>query len=103
MFRNVKEFGARGDGVTDDTDAIQAAISSGERCGSEADSSTKSPALVYFPGTFLHLTGAGTYRVSKPILVYYFTHLSGDPLERPVLRPLPHFEGMYVLLSDKVR
>lgn len=51
VYRNVKDYGARGDGVTDDTEAIQRAIASGDRCGSQADSSTTSPALVYFPRT----------------------------------------------------
>lgn len=60
VYRNVRDYGARGDGVTDDTAAINAAISAGNRCGHGCDSSTVVPALVYFP--------AGNYLVSTPII-----------------------------------
>src|SRR5690349_1570134 len=53
IFRNVKDYGAVGDGTTDDTDAINKAIADGNRCGQGCSSSTTTPALVYFPpGTY---------------------------------------------------
>jgi len=69
VYRNVKDFGAKGDGVTDDTDSINQAISSGSRCGQgTCGSSTITPAVVYFP--------AGTYVMSAPIIAYYTPKLS---------------------------
>jgi len=56
VFRNVKDplFGAVGDGLHDDTAAIQKAISYGTRCGENCGSSSVKGAIVYFP--------AGKYR-----------------------------------------
>lgn len=57
VFRNVKDFGAVGDGVTDDTEAINLAISSGGRCApQECKQSTTSPAVVYFPPGYVVLS-----------------------------------------------
>src|SRR5687768_15653202 len=67
VFRNVADYGATGDGSSDYTEAINAAITDGgNRCGLGCDSSTNTPALVYFP--------PGTYVVSSPIIPYYYTH-----------------------------
>ncbi|KAL4258481.1 Polygalacturonase QRT3-like protein [Pleurotus pulmonarius] len=93
VFRNVKDFGARGDGVTDDTAAINNAISSGGRCGGgSCHSSTVTPALVYFP--------AGTYLVTSPIVPYYYTQLIGDARNLPTLLAAANFVGMAVIDAD---
>ncbi|RDW90033.1 exo-beta-1,3-glucanase Exg0 [Aspergillus mulundensis] len=92
VHRNVKDFGAVGDGTTDDTDAINKAISSGSRCGQGCDSSTTKPAVVYFP--------AGTYLVSKPIVQYYYTQMIGDANSLPVLKASADFSGMAVVDAD---
>ncbi|KAI9887851.1 MAG: hypothetical protein M1823_000373 [Watsoniomyces obsoletus] len=89
IYRNVREFGAIGDGVTDDTVAINRAISSGNRCGKGCDSTTTTPAIVYFP--------PGRYLVHSPIIQYYFTQLIGDALEPPTLLPTANFTGIAVI------
>lgn len=96
IFRNVQEFGAVGDGKTDDTAAINAAISSAgngvERCGWKCDSRTSQPALVYFP--------PGTYLVNKPIQMYYYTQMVGDATNLPVIKAAADWEGMGVIDAD---
>ncbi|PFH50090.1 glycoside hydrolase family 55 protein [Amanita thiersii Skay4041] len=93
VFRNVKDFGARGDGVTDDTVAINNAISSGGRCGGgSCGSSTVTPAIVYFP--------KGTYLVSSPIIAYYYTQLIGDARTPPTLLASSSFNGIAVIDAD---
>ncbi|EEQ89735.1 hypothetical protein RJZ56_004740 [Blastomyces dermatitidis] len=92
IYRNVKDFGAKGDGTTDDTEAINRAISTGDRCGLGCDSSTVTPAIVYFP--------AGTYVVSKPIIQYYYTQLVGDALGLPTIKAAASFQGIAVIDAD---
>ncbi|KAJ5294891.1 hypothetical protein N7508_009712 [Penicillium antarcticum] len=92
VFRNVMDFGATGDGSTDDTAAINKAISSGGRCGKGCDSSTTTPAIVYFP--------PGTYVVSKPIVQYYYTQIVGDAVDLPVIKASAKFAGMAVIDAD---
>lgn len=78
------------DGVTDDTYAIQTAISSGNRCGpGVCQSSTITPAVVYFP--------AGTYLVNSSIIDYYYTQIIGNPNSLPVLKPTANFAGFGVI------
>ncbi|KAF9249955.1 hypothetical protein DTO006G1_5914 [Penicillium roqueforti] len=92
VWRDVREYGAVGDGVTDDTEAINKAISDGGRCGLGCGSSTIYPATVWFP--------AGTYLVSSPIIQYYNTEFLGDPLEVPTILAASSFVGLGVITSD---
>lgn len=92
VFRNVKEYGAVGDGTTDDTEAINKAVADGNRCGEGCDSSTTTPAIVYFP--------PGTYAVSKPIIQYYYSQFVGDINNLPTIKATAAFEGMAVIDAD---
>ncbi|KAB8225907.1 pectin lyase-like protein [Aspergillus novoparasiticus] len=92
VWRNVKDYGAKGDGVTDDTAAINRAISDGGRCGVDCGSSTIYPAVVYFP--------PGTYLVSSPIIQYFNTQFLGDPLDYPTILAASSFVGLGVITSD---
>ncbi|KAF3927655.1 hypothetical protein ABW21_db0201676 [Orbilia brochopaga] len=92
VFRNVKDFGAKGDGVTDDSDAINNAIQAGTRCMKGCDSSTTQPGLIYFP--------SGTYVISKPIIAVYYSQLVGDAGTPPTLKAAASFQGIAVIDSD---
>ncbi|KAL6401099.1 putative glucan 1,3-beta-glucosidase [Ilyonectria robusta] len=93
VWRNVKDFGAKGDGKADDTDAINKAISSGGRCGGgTCTGSTIYPATVYFP--------PGTYKVSSSIIQYYNTEIIGNPLDLPTIIAAPSFVGLGVISSN---
>ena len=86
-YRNVTAFGARGDGVTDDTAAIQAAIDF-ERGGDAGSNADKSAAFVYIP--------AGTYKVTDTLVVWKWTTIQGNALCPPVLllpSRTPGFDG----------
>ncbi|KAI0266843.1 exo-beta-1,3-glucanase [Gloeopeniophorella convolvens] len=92
VFRNVKDFGAKGDGVTDDTNAINAAISAGGRCGEGCATSSTTPATVFFP--------SGTYLVSGSLVLFYYTELVGDPKNPPTLLASSSFGGGSVIDAD---
>lgn len=90
VFRNVKDFGAKGDGSTDDTEAINKAVQDGpNRCIEQCDSRTNAPALVYFP--------PGTYLVSKPIIQTYYTQFVGDAVDVPTLKASAGFQGIAII------
>lgn len=83
-----------GDGVTDDTAAINRAISDGGRNGpSSQETTTTTPAVVYFP--------SGTYVISSSIIDYYITQLIGNPNDLPVLKATPGFTGFGLIDGDQ--
>lgn len=83
-----------GDGVTDDTAAINRAISDQNRCGPwVCQSSTTSPAIIYFP--------AGTYIISSSIIMYYMTQIHGNPNSLPVLKATAGLSGLGVIDASK--
>lgn len=94
VFRNIKDYGAVGDGITDDTAAINLAISSpGNRCApGVCESSTTTPAVVYFP--------AGTYLISGDIIDYYYTTLIGNPNCLPMLKVTSNYTGSFIIDGD---
>ncbi|GAB1315520.1 hypothetical protein MFIFM68171_05730 [Madurella fahalii] len=92
VFRNVQDYGARGDGLTDDTAAINRAIADGNRCGQDCYSSSVKSAVVYFP--------PGTYLVSGSIVSYFHTQLVGDPTNLPVIKAAASFVGLGVISTN---
>ena len=84
-FVNVKDsqFGAKGDGVTDDTAALQLAINHNRLQAGLPPAPTQRPfappsrAVVYLP--------PGTYVVSDTLVLWFFTHLRGSTLDPPTV------------------
>ncbi|KAM5347264.1 hypothetical protein ACJ41O_010269 [Fusarium nematophilum] len=92
VWRNVKDYGAKGDGKADDTEAINRAMSDGGRCGQNCSGSTVYPATIYFP--------PGVYLVSSSIIQYYNTEIVGDPLNEPRIVAAPSFVGLAVITTN---
>lgn len=72
--------------------ALNAAITQGARCGQGCDSSTITPALVYFP--------PGTYLISAPLVQLYYTQFVGDAVTVPTIKAAAGFKGIAMLDSD---
>ncbi|KAI4674684.1 uncharacterized protein J4E84_010554 [Alternaria hordeiaustralica] len=93
VFRNVLDYGAVGNGVTDDTKAFKAAMLDGKRCGKGCNGSTLKNAIVYIP--------PGTYLISTTIQMPFGTQVIGDANDRPTILASKSFIGMGVLSTDE--
>ena len=88
VYRNVKDYGAKGDGTADDTAAIQKAITTGDRTAGKF-AQTGQPAVLYFP--------PGTYVVSSTLKNCVGTLWMGDPIQRPTIKASAAFKGSYMV------
>ncbi|KZT11300.1 glycoside hydrolase family 55 protein [Laetiporus sulphureus 93-53] len=92
VFRSVKDYGAVGDGVADDTDAI--------KCVFALEYNIRGSSQCILPRrSFISLKG-NTYKVSSPIIAYYYTQLIGDARVPPTLLASSNFSGMAVIDAD---
>ncbi|KAI1447555.1 glycoside hydrolase family 55 protein [Annulohypoxylon stygium] len=95
VFRNVKTmFGAKGDGVTDDSDALQNAINAGNsyaKRNSNSLGTTGQPAVVYLP--------KGVYVLAKPIQFFVGMILMGDPINPPTIKASGNFSGDFMIYA----
>ncbi|OTB04165.1 glycoside hydrolase family 55 protein [Hypoxylon sp. CI-4A] len=95
VFRNVKTtFGAKGDGITDDTEALQNAINAGNSHAQRNTSSlgtTGQPAVVYLP--------KGVYVLANPIQFFVGMILMGDPTDPPTIKAAANFSGDTVIYA----
>ncbi|PGH35768.1 hypothetical protein GX50_01351 [[Emmonsia] crescens] len=92
VFRNVKDYGAFGDGVHDDTEAIKRAMADTGTCGARCNGATTKNFIVYFP--------SGTYLVSSTIEAYFGSQLIGNANDRPVIKAASSFVGLGVLSTN---
>ncbi|KAI2631894.1 glycoside hydrolase family 55 protein [Hypoxylon sp. NC1633] len=95
VFRNVKTmFDAKGDGVTDDSDALQNAINAGNSFAERNTNSlgtTGQPAVVYLP--------KGVYVLAKPIQFFVGMILMGDPIDPPTIKAAGNFSGDFMIFA----
>ncbi len=92
---NVKDYGAKGDGLTDDTAAIQRAIE--DRWISRSDIPTKT--LMSMVNIFLP---AGTYIISNTLKIYPMTALIGEGPNKTVIKMLQTSDPCVARTSDSL-
>src|ERR1700744_4895902 len=99
VWRDVTQppYNAKGDGITDDwaaiSRAIQESVPGDERCGAQCNATSTKGAVIYFPGNRV-------YRISRPLVQYYYTSFVGDVENKPVIKPTMDFYGIGLIDTD---
>ena len=90
-FVNVRDFGAKGDGITDDTSAINRAIQQIYKSDIvELDPRTRR--TIYFPG--------GTYLITSEILVPPDVKLVGDGINNAIIKQIKGDKSVVILCDS---
>lgn len=89
-YASVKDFGAVGDGVTDDTAAINSAIENLlENAGVVTNTSVSKRVFLYFP--------AGVYLISDTLLLYPYVSFIGNGVDKTIIRAETGFASSYLI------
>lgn len=88
----VKDYKADNTGKTDASEAINAAIQDGNRCGKTCSSTFTMGAIVYFP--------PGTYKICSPVIQLYYTQFIGDAIDVPTIKGCSSFKGIALFDTD---
>ncbi|ERS99606.1 hypothetical protein HMPREF1624_02966 [Sporothrix schenckii ATCC 58251] len=88
----VADYKADNKGNTDASEAINAAVQDGNRCGKSCSSTSTLDAIIYFP--------PGTYKICSPVIQFYYTQFIGDAINPSTIKGCSSFKGIALFDTD---